>query len=133
MWPAVFGLFRGRAQGRAQGRRNAPQTLGGVGHNQRGGWGTPRLHVPPWLFGFFVLDRTTRTAPAERGKTGATPPFPPLARFAVWGGVAPGGAPGGAHTLQPCGGSLPSQFILAGRLPGPRAGRTIRPVEPRDV
>ena len=38
-------------------------------------WGTPRLHFTPLLFVFFVLDRTTRTAPAESGETGATPPF----------------------------------------------------------
>ena len=40
-----------------------------------GGWGTPRLHFTPFLFVFFVLDRTTRTAPAESVETGATPPF----------------------------------------------------------
>ena len=35
---------------------------------------------PPAVFGFFVLDRPTRTAPAVQGRTGATPPFWPLVR-----------------------------------------------------
>ena len=75
MLPAVFGPFRGNARGNAEGNRNAPQTLGGVGHNQRGvvGHATPSFYAV--AIRVFVLDRTTRAAPAERGETGATPPF----------------------------------------------------------
>ena len=40
-----------------------------------GGCPIPPFHFSLSLFGFFVLDRPTRTAPAERGETGATPPF----------------------------------------------------------
>ena len=67
---------------------------GGVYQQEKGGCTTPPSIFPPALFGFFVLDRTTRTAPAERGETGATPPFRPLARFGEGGGVPPGVPPG---------------------------------------
>ena len=48
---------------------------GGWGKHRGEGWGKPPVHFPPLLFGFFVLDRPTRTAPAVRERTGATPPF----------------------------------------------------------
>ena len=67
--------FRGRAQGRAQGRRNVTRTLGGVSQKRRGGCHIPPFHFSLSPFGYFVLDRTTRAAPAGRGETGATPPF----------------------------------------------------------
>ena len=47
---------------------------GGWGRNRGMGCGTPTVYFPLVLFGLFVLDRTTRTAPAERERTGATPP-----------------------------------------------------------
>ena len=59
----------------AQGRRHATRTQGGVWQKERGGCGTPRVHYSLSPFVFFVLDRTTRTAPAGRDWTGATPPF----------------------------------------------------------
>ena len=86
--------------------QNGTQTGGGVYQNRSGGCPTPPIVFSPSLFGFFVLDRTTRTAPAERERTGATPPLSPLARHGQVGGA------------------LPSSCIRAGRLPGPRAGRT---------
>lgn len=55
--------------------QNGTQTVGGVYQKQRGGCHTPPVAFALSLFGFFVLDRTTRTAPAERERTGATPPF----------------------------------------------------------
>ena len=67
---------------------------GGVYQKQRGGCPTPLGVFFLSLFGFFVLDRTPRTAPAERERTGATPPFSPLARFGKWGGVPPSVPPG---------------------------------------
>ena len=93
----VSGPFRGRAQGRAQGSENGTRKQGGVYQKEKGGCTTPPSMFPPALFGLFVLDRTTRTAPAERGETGATPPFRPLARFGEGGGVPPGVPPGVPH------------------------------------
>ena len=60
--------------------QNGTQTGGGVYQKQSGGCPTPPVVSSLSLFWFFVLDRTTRTAPAERERTGATPPFLPLAR-----------------------------------------------------
>ena len=102
---------------------HATPTEGEVWHKQKGGCGTPLVHVSPSLFGLFVVERRTRTAPAVRETTGATPPFGPLARHGargVWHAVWHPAW----HTPPPLGGSLPSLCIPAGRLPGPRAGRT---------
>ena len=75
MVPAVSGPFRGRAQGRAQGRVLLTRSEGGVSTKRGGGCQHPPFHFSLSLFGFFVLDRTTRAAPAGRDWTGATPPF----------------------------------------------------------
>ena len=72
--------FRGNAQGNAQGNQNLTRTQGGVSQKQQGGCPIPPFHLSLSLFGFSSYDRPTRTAPAVRGKTGATPPFVPLAR-----------------------------------------------------
>ena len=48
---------------------------GGVWQKESGGCGTPRVHFSLSPFVFFVLDRTTRDAPAGRDWTGATPYF----------------------------------------------------------
>ena len=55
--------------------QNATQTEGGVYQKQRGGCHTPPVMCALSLFVFFLLDRPTRTAPAERERTGATPHF----------------------------------------------------------
>ena len=91
------GPFRGRAQGRAQGSDNGTRKQGGVYQKEKGECTTPPSIFSPSLFGLFVLDRTTRTAPAERERTGATPPFSPLARFGEGWGVPPGVPPGVPH------------------------------------
>ena len=75
MVPPVSGPFRGSAQGRAQGSDVVIRKPGGGSHKQRRGDHIPPVHFSLPLFGFVVLDRTTRTAPAERERTGATPPF----------------------------------------------------------
>ena len=75
MVPLVSVPFRGRAQGRAQGRRNATRTQGGVWQKESGGCGTKRVHLSLSPFVFFVLNRTTRDAPAGSDWTGATPHF----------------------------------------------------------
>ena len=62
---------------------------GGVLHQQQEGCYIPLFHLSPPLFGFFVLDRLTRAAPAEREKTGATPPFLPLVRHGEGGVLHP--------------------------------------------
>ena len=61
--------------------QNGTQTEGGgVYQKQRGGCPTPLGVFSLSLFGLFVLARRCRTAPAERERTGATPPFVPLTR-----------------------------------------------------
>ena len=112
------------AQGEAGGEHNLTRTLGGVSGKQRGGCQAPPFHLSLSLFGLFVLDRPTRTAPAERDVTGATPPFVPLARHGE--GRVSGTVSGTvSDPPSPSGRSLPSVCIPAGRLPGPHAGRTI--------
>ena len=78
------------AGGESGGERYLTRTWGGVSGKQWRGCQAPRLHFSLPLFGFFVLERTTRTAPAERERTGATPLFRPLARSGERGGVSPG-------------------------------------------
>ena len=116
--------FRGNAQGKQQGGRHVAPTEGGCNTHRGGGCNSTLAMFPPAVFGFFVLDRTTRTAPAVQGRTGATPPFSPLARHGDGGGASPGATPGATSHPSRRGGSLPSQCIPAGRLPGPHAGRT---------
>ena len=97
---------------------------GGCGKNKQGGCGTHPFHFSLSLFGFFVLDRTTRTAPAERERTGATPTFSPLARFGEWGGVAPRVARGVAHPPRLRGGRSRLNVSLREGSPArTRAGR----------
>ena len=110
-------------------------------HRQRGGCNTKRwggcnispVHVPLCLFGLFVLHRLDRTAPAEREKTGATPPFSPLARLGEWGGVTPGATPGATPPVATGGGrSRPKSSLREGedaRYTGARR----RAKEPRDA
>ena len=128
MVPPHRARFRGRPRGRLRGRAHGTRTAGGgVPRTAGGGCPIPPFHCSLSLFGLFVLDRPTRTAPAERGETGATPPFSPLARFGKGGGVLPSVPPGVPSPPRRSGRSLPSVCIPAGRLPGPRAGRTIEP------
>ena len=117
--------FRGNAQGNAQGNQNLTRTQGGVSQKQQGGCPIHPFHCSLSLFGVSSYDRPTRTAPAVRGKTGATPPFVPLARHGEWG--VSGTVSGTVSDPLPAfgGGSLPSVCIPAGRLLGPHAGRTI--------
>ena len=124
--------FRGNAQGNAQGNQNLTRTQGGVSQKQQGGCPIPPFHLSLSLFGFSSYDRPTRTAPAVRGKTGATPPFVPLARHGE-GGVSATVSGTVSAPPSPSGRSLPSVCILAGRLPGPHAGRTTSRDERRDV
>ena len=56
------------------------------GTQTEGGCHTPPVMCARSLFWFFVLDRPTRTAPAERGEDGSDPPL--LCR---WRGTAKGG------------------------------------------
>ena len=70
-----------------------PDAGGGVSQ-QRWGGSHPPFMFPSALFGFVVLDRPTRTAPAVRGETGATPPVSPLARHGEGRGLTPGLTPG---------------------------------------
>ena len=72
--------FRGHGGGRAK----CCAVRGGVQQKQIGGCYSTTFHFPLFLFGFFVLSRPTRTAPAERGKTGAT------SLFHRWRGSASG-------------------------------------------
>ena len=95
---------------------------GGVQHKTRWGCSSTTFHFPLFLFGFFVLNRPTRAAPAERERTGATPPFSPLARLGVGGGVAPGATPGATPSpLAKRGRSRPKSSFQEGSNARPRA------------
>ena len=87
--------------------RNVTPTEGGMLHQQQEGCYIPLFHLSPPLFGFFVLDRLTRAAPAEREKTGATPPFLPLVRHGEGGGCYTR-CYIGCNIPPAAGGSLPS-------------------------
>ena len=106
------GVAVGAAVGAAQ---HVAPTEGGVQHKEVGGCNIPPVHVPLCLFGLFVLHRLDRTAPAEREKTGATPPFSPLARLGEWGGVTPGATPGATPPIATRGGrSRPKSSLREG-------------------
>ncbi len=94
MWPARLAPVRGNAQGNAKGSGCVIRTQGGVSQQRRLGSHTPPFIFPLALFLFFVLDRPTRTAPAVREETGATPHFSPLARHGEGRGITPGLTPG---------------------------------------
>ncbi len=112
------------AGGESGGEHNLTRKWGGVSGKQWRGCQAPRFHFSLSLFGFFVLDRTTRTAPAERERTGATPPFFTAGAVRRAGGVSAPVSGTVSDALAAFGGSLPSSCIPAGRLPGPPAGRT---------
>ena len=103
--------------------QNGTQTERGVYQEQRGGCTTPPLVFALSLLVFFVLARRSRTAPAERGETGATPPFSPLARFGE-GGVYHPVYHRVYHPPRRRGGrSRPHVSLLEGSLARARAGR----------
>ena len=133
MLPAVFGPFRGNARGNAEGNRNAPQTLGGVGHNQRGvvGHATPSFYAVSIRVFRHRPDDTNRAS--GEGLDGSDPPFLTAGAVSRWGGCGTRWGTWWGTPTPPPGGSLPSVFIPAGRLPGPRAGRTISPTERPDA
>ena len=74
------GPFRGHDGVTAGVEQNGTQTERGVYQEQRGGCTTPPVVFALSLLVSFVLARRSRTAPAVRDKTGATPPFVPLER-----------------------------------------------------
>ena len=96
-------------------RALVPQTAGGVSH-------------PPLPL-FAVVVRVCRPRPADTnrasgaGRDGSDPPFFTAGAVRQGGGVPPS-VPPGVPSPPPVGRSLPSVCIPAGRLPGPRAGRT---------
>ena len=89
----VWGSFRGRAQGRAQGRRFVIRSEGGGSQKPWGEDHNPPSHFSPALFWFLELDRTTRTALAEREKRERPP-------FLTAGAVSRGGR---SRRIYPCG------------------------------
>ena len=133
MLPAVFGLSRGNARGNAEGNENLTRTLGGVSGKQWGGVSGPPL---PFSAGFVRVFRSRPDDPSRasgEGEDGSDPPFLTAGAVSRWVGCQ-------ARCQAPCQtphpppvGSLPSVCIPAGRLPGPRAGRTISPTEARDA
>ena len=97
--------------------------MGRVSGKQWWGCQATPLPFPLSLFGFSSWTGRPEPRPAERERTGATP------LFDRWRGSAREGCQ--PRCQAPCqtppppsGGSLPSSCILAGRLPGPHAGRT---------
>ena len=112
------------AGGESGGEHNLTRKWGGVSGKQWRGCQAPRFHFSLSLFGFFVLDRTTRTAPAERERTGATPLFPPLARFGERGGCQPRCQAPCQTPSPPSGGRSRHHVSLPEGSPArPRAGR----------
>ena len=105
MVPPFRAPFRGGPRGGPRGRETVDADSGGGVNNTQGGRvNDPPFIFPPSLFGFSSYDRPTRTAPAVRGETGATPPFSPLARFGQGGRVNPGVNPGVNIPPPPVGG-----------------------------
>ena len=105
-------MFRGHGGSHGGGRAKCCAVRGGVQQKQIGGCYSTTFHFSLFLFGFFVLSRPTRAAPAERERTGATPTFSPLARLGVGGeGVAPGATP---SPLAKRGRSRPKSSMLEG-------------------
>ena len=113
--------FRGNAQGNEQGNQNLTLTQGGVSQKQQGGCPIPTFHFSLSLFGVSSYDRPTRTAPAVRGKTGATPHFVPLARHGD-GGVS-GTVSGTVSDPLPAFGEVaPVCMYPCGKAPRPARG-----------
>ena len=123
--PPRLAPFRGNAQGKQQGKRHVAPTEGGVQHTQRRGVQQHPRHVPAGCV------RVCRPRPDDpnrasgEGKDGSDPPFFAARAARRWGGCITGCNTRRYIPPPPSGGSLPSQCIPAGRLPGPRAGRTI--------
>ena len=124
---------RGGAQGSAQDRRNASQTVRGVGQKPRGGVG----HAPPSFTAGGVRVCGTRPDDPSRasgeGRDGSDPPFSTAGAVRRVGGWGTRWGTGWGTHLPRQGGVAPVVCILAGRLPGPRAGRTISHTETRDA
>ena len=82
---------------------------------QESAMGCSTAHYPISLLGSYlsVIARPARADPAEKGRTGATPPLLPLYRHAGKGGCYSRCST--AYT--PLWGVAPVQFIPAGRLP----------------
>ena len=102
--------------------RNGTRSEGGCATKRDGGCTTRAFHFSLFLFGFFVLSRPTRAAPAERGKTGATPPFrrwrgSALGECTTWCNTR-------CNTFPPRqAGSLPSEIIHSWKAQTPAHGR----------
>ena len=75
MLPVVWTVPGSRWGSRRGSRKMPHRQRGGCTKNRGGGCHTPPVMCALSLFGFFLLDRPTRTAPAERERTGATPHF----------------------------------------------------------
>ena len=129
----VSGPFRGSAQGRAQGRRNGTRTLGGVYHISLGGVYHHRTAHHAGVVRVFRPRPSDPNRASGEGKDGSDPPLFTAGAVRRWGGCPTRCTTGCTTTPPPSGGSLPSVCIPAGRLPGPRAGRTISPTEARDA
>ena len=88
---------------------------------QSGGCPTAPVALSLSMFGFFVLDRTARTAPAERERTGATPIFcrwRGTAKWGVWHQVYHLVS----HTPPAVGGVAPARNYPCGKTPTPADG-----------
>ena len=128
MVPRRRAPFRGNAQGNENGTRKQ----GGVSRKQRGGVSYAPLPL------FAVVVRVGRPRPDDpnrasgEGRDGSAPP--PFTAGAVRhvGGVSPPASRRVSHPPAAVGGVAPVICIPAGRLPGPRAGRTVTGTERRD-
>ena len=133
MVPAVSRPFRGRAQGRAQGRRFVIQSEGGVSQKPVGGVSHHAFPVCAGPVRFFRARPDDPRRASGEGLDGSDPPFLTAGAVSRVGGYHTG-AHARYHTHPPAFvGVAPVVCIPAGRLPGPRAGRTIRHTERPDA
>ena len=120
------------AQGDAWGEQNLTRTQGGVSQKQQGGCPIPPFHCVAVVVRLFVLRPADPNRASGEGRDGSDPPFCAAGAARRRGGVRHGVR----HRVSPpspSGRSLPSVCILAGRLPGPHAGRTTSSDERRDA
>ena len=120
------------AQGDAWGEHNLTRTQGGVSQKQQGGVSHPPLPFVAVVVRLFVLRPADPNRASGEGRDGSDPPFCAAGAARRMGGVSHGVR----HRVSPpspSGRSLPSVCILAGRLPGPHAGRTTSSDERRDA
>ena len=121
------------AGGESGGEQQLTRTWGGVSTHRERGVSTdtlPLSAVAVWVCRPRPDDPNRASG---EGEDGSDPPFSTADAVRRWGGCQPRRQRQCQHSPPPLGGSLPSSCLPAGRLPGPRAGRTTSRRERRDA